>query len=109
MNQFVDGAIMMTASPLKVGFLVAEKSYNKVKSIINYCTNSIITFLLKPLIGTMAKAAGSIPVTRPQDSAVPGVGTVVLSRQASDNKITVTGKDTKFLALKKGYLFSLPN
>ena len=78
MNQFVDAAVILVTNPHKVGFLVAEKSYHK------------------PIIGHFAKAVGSIPVTRPQDQAEKGVGTVTL------NGTTVTGKDTQFLKLKKG-------
>lgn len=78
MNQFVDAAVILVTNPHKVGFLVAEKSYHM------------------PIIGHFAKAVGSIPVTRPQDLAEKGVGTVKL------NGTTVIGQDTQFLKLKKG-------
>lgn len=78
MNQFVDAAVILVTNPHKVGFLVAEKSYNK------------------PLIGHFAKAVGSIPVTRPQDQAEKGPGMIKIVGS------TVMGKDTNFLTLKKG-------
>ncbi len=56
-NQFVDGVIMIITSPHKVGFLMAEKSFHK------------------PVVGQLASAVGSIPVTRPQDHTKKGVGT----------------------------------
>lgn len=78
MNQFVDAAIILVTTPLKVGFLVAEKSFNK------------------PIIGHFAKAVGSIPVSRPQDQAVKGIGQVKL-----DGTI-VHGIGTKFSSYNKG-------
>lgn len=58
MNQFVDGAVVTVTNPRRVGFLVAEKSFNK------------------RIIGDFAKAAGAIPVSRPQDTAHAGQGKV---------------------------------
>jgi len=78
MNQFVDAAIILVTNPHKVGFLVAEKSYNK------------------PIIGHFAKAVGSIPVTRPQDQAEKGVGKI------SFVGCTVYGTETAFTSLRKG-------
>jgi glycerol-3-phosphate O-acyltransferase / dihydroxyacetone phosphate acyltransferase len=78
MNQFVDAVIILVTTPLKVGFLVAEKSFNK------------------PIIGHFAKAVGSIPVSRPQDQAVKGVGQVKI------NGDIVHGIGTNFTSLKKG-------
>eukprot|EP00602_Paraphysomonas_sp_CaronLab_P007148 CAMPEP_0185032692 /NCGR_PEP_ID=MMETSP1103-20130426/20972_1 /TAXON_ID=36769 /ORGANISM="Paraphysomonas bandaiensis, Strain Caron Lab Isolate" /LENGTH=564 /DNA_ID=CAMNT_0027568675 /DNA_START=349 /DNA_END=2043 /DNA_ORIENTATION=- len=78
MNQFVDALIMLVTNPHKVGFLVAEKSYNK------------------PIIGHFAKAVGSIPVTRPQDAAEKGPG------QISFDGCTVRGVGTSFTSLKIG-------
>ena len=83
-NQFVDAALIMATNPHQVGFLIAEKSYNK------------------PLIGTLSKMAGSIPVKRPQDYAKEGPGTLCFV----GNK--VLGKGTNFTKLadtyKLGYL-----
>jgi glycerol-3-phosphate O-acyltransferase/dihydroxyacetone phosphate acyltransferase len=78
MNQFVDGAVMMVTSPLRVGLLVAEKSYNK------------------RIIGDFAKATGSIPVSRPQDCAKAGPGKIKF------DGLKIIGTDTKFTAIKKG-------
>jgi glycerol-3-phosphate O-acyltransferase/dihydroxyacetone phosphate acyltransferase len=60
MNQFVDGLVIMSTCPHTVGFLIAEKSFKK------------------PVIGDLAKAAGCIPVIRPQDVASKGIGQVSL-------------------------------
>lgn len=60
-----------------MGFLVAEKSYKK------------------PGIGHIAKAMESIPVARPQDTAVKGPGQVKL-----DGNL-LTGKGTEFTKLNK--------
>lgn len=79
MNQFVDGAIVFANTPNRVRFMVAMKSY---------MTN---------IVGFFARATGSIPVVRPQDSAKKGNGTVTLK----DNKAIGTG--TSFLTdLSKG-------
>ena len=59
MNQFVDAAVILISNPRKVSFLVAEKSYHK------------------PIIGHFSKAVGSIPVARPQDTAVRGPGEIM--------------------------------
>lgn len=77
MNQFVDAAVVLSTTPHKVGFLVAEKSYNK------------------PGIGHIAKAMESIPVARPQDTAVKGAGQVKLEGNL------LIGNGTSFLALNK--------
>ncbi len=78
MNQFVDGAVMMVTNPHRVGFLVAEKSYNK------------------RVIGDFAKAVGSIPVSRTQDQAKAGPGKVYF------DGLKIQGENTKFTQLKKG-------
>ena len=58
MNQFVDGVVIVSTCPHKVGFLIAEKS------------------LHKPVVGELARASGCIPVIRPQDLAKRGTGEV---------------------------------
>lgn len=58
MNQFVDAVILIITNPHNVGFLIAEKSFKK------------------PIIGDLARAAGAIPVARPQDCAKKGPGKV---------------------------------
>ncbi|KAL7684144.1 putative phospholipid/glycerol acyltransferase [Plasmopara halstedii] len=60
-NQFVDGLVVMMTSPRKVGFMIAEKSWHM------------------PIVGHLARIMGCIPVVRPQDSVVSGVGCVRLT------------------------------
>ena len=74
MNQFVDGAVVLVTTPHQVGFLMAEKSFNK------------------RVVGDFAKAVGSFPVTRPQDLAIKGIGTINM------DGMKVHGRDTKFLS-----------
>ena len=69
--------VVLSTTPHKVGFLVAEKSYKK------------------PGIGHIAKAMESIPVARPQDTAVKGPGQVKLEGNL------LMGKGTTFQKLNK--------
>lgn len=78
MNQFVDGSMMMVATPHHVSFLVAQKSYNE------------------RVVGDFAKLMGAIPVARPQDHARPGPGTLVF------DGLTAKGKGTQFTQLGRG-------
>lgn len=78
MNQFVDGAVLVVTIPHRVGFLVAEKSYNK------------------RIIGDFSKALGAIPVSRPQDKAKAGPGKIMF------DGLKIIGDGTKFTLLKKG-------
>eukprot|EP01035_Chromulina_nebulosa_P054616 gene54616-74837_t len=79
MNQFVDGAVILVTNPHRVGFLIAEKSFNT------------------RIIGDLANAVGCIPVARPQDKAKPGVGKICF------DGVRILGKDgTKFTTLEKG-------
>lgn len=78
MNQFVDGGIVMVTAPHPVGFLVAKKSFEKL------------------IIGTFAKAVGSIPVSRPQDIAKAGPGKITMQG------LKLIGENTKFTAIQKG-------
>lgn len=78
MNQFVDGGVMMVTAPHRIGLLVAEKSFHKL------------------VIGSFAKAMGSIPVARAQDYAKAGPGKIRLEG------LRVQGIDTKFTLLTKG-------
>ncbi|TYZ66258.1 hypothetical protein PybrP1_008190 [[Pythium] brassicae (nom. inval.)] len=64
-NQFVDGLVVMMTSPRKVGFLIAEKSWHM------------------PVVGDFARIMGCIPVVRPQDSVLKGVGLVKLADAAT--------------------------
>ena len=78
-NQFVDGIMVLTTAQHRVGFLIAEKSYNH------------------PIIGTFAKLAGAVPVKRPQDSATKSKGTITIVGR------DITGQGTSFLSeLKAG-------
>ena len=79
MNQFVDGAVILVTNPHRVGFLIAEKSFNT------------------RIIGDLANAVGCIPVARPQDKAKPGDGKICF------DGVRIFGKDgTKFTSLEKG-------
>ena len=78
MNQFVDGAVMLVTNPHRLSFLVAEKSFHQ------------------RIVGDFAKLVGSIPVARPQDTAVKGVGMVQFEG------LQMRGENTTFLSLKKG-------
>jgi glycerol-3-phosphate O-acyltransferase / dihydroxyacetone phosphate acyltransferase len=78
MNQFVDGAMLLISTPLKVSFLVAEKSFQK------------------RIIGDFSKAVGAIPVSRPQDKARKGPGKIQF------DGMKLLGDGTLFTQLKKG-------
>lgn len=74
-NQFVDGLMVLTTAQHRVGFLIAEKSYKH------------------PVVGTFAKLAGAVPVTRPQDSARPMQGTIVIRGRHVEGQGTVFLRD----------------
>lgn len=78
MNQFVDAAVMVVANPHRVRFLIAEKSFNT------------------RVVGDLARAIGSIPVVRPQDTAKRGLGKVRFEG------LRLLGQGTSFTTLKKG-------
>lgn len=77
-NQFVDGAVMVVTNPHRVGFLVAEKSFNQ------------------RIIGDFSKAVGSIPVARPQDYAKRGPGKIMF------DGLRLRGQGTLLTKLQKG-------
>ncbi|RHY31033.1 hypothetical protein DYB32_003820 [Aphanomyces invadans] len=78
-NQFVDGIVVMMNSFRKVGFLTAEKS------------------MRLPVVGHIAKAMGCLPIVRPQDAVVVGVGRVYMeSSSADDNSFVLVGEGTSF-------------
>lgn len=52
----------------------------------------------RPLVGALIRGSGAIPVERPQDLSYKGEGKIVLIKDKF-----VTGKDTKFTKLAKGY------
>ena len=78
MNQFVDAAVMVVANPHRLRFLIAEKSFNT------------------RIVGDLARAIGSIPVARPQDSAKKGKGSIRFEG------LRLMGRGTSFTTLKKG-------
>lgn len=78
MNQFVDAALILVTSPHRVGFLIAEKSFNT------------------KIIGGLAKAVGCYPVARPQDKAKSGEGQIYF-----DGSV-MRGQGTRFTQFTKG-------
>jgi len=74
-NQFVDGVILLTNCHREISFMIAEKSYKR------------------PFVGFLARAFHCIPVSRPQDIAVKGEGTV-----SSDATTVLRGDGTRFTA-----------
>jgi len=86
MNQFVDGSIVLRAAGRPVSFVTAESSMHK------------------PIIGTLARLAGSVPVVRPQDLAKVGPGCIV------EIKLTerlINGECTEFFAVPKGHAITI--
>lgn len=71
-NQFVDGLVVMMTSPRKVGFMIAEKSWHL------------------PIVGHLARIMGCIPVVRPQDSVVTGVGKIQLATKDAITPVSST-------------------
>ncbi|KAI8381423.1 uncharacterized protein BYT42DRAFT_494763 [Radiomyces spectabilis] len=78
-NQFVDPIILMRECGRRVSFLIAEKSMHQRG------------------IGFFARMVNAIPVTRPQDLAVPGKGRIQLLNRKTD-PLRITGIDTQFLS-----------
>ncbi|KAF0744799.1 hypothetical protein AaE_008469 [Aphanomyces astaci] len=76
-NQFVDGIVVMMNSFRKVGFLTAEKS------------------MKLPVVGHIAKAMGCLPIVRPQDAVVTGVGRVYMDSSSTESHVLV-GEGTSF-------------
>eukprot|EP00411_Alexandrium_monilatum_P086009 CAMPEP_0175725048 /NCGR_PEP_ID=MMETSP0097-20121207/47563_1 /TAXON_ID=311494 /ORGANISM="Alexandrium monilatum, Strain CCMP3105" /LENGTH=692 /DNA_ID=CAMNT_0017032819 /DNA_START=1 /DNA_END=2079 /DNA_ORIENTATION=+ len=72
-NQFVDGVILLTNCHREISFMIAEKSYQR------------------PFVGFLARAFNCIPVSRPQDTAYAGAGTVT-----ADGSSTLRGEGTSF-------------
>ncbi|GMI16729.1 hypothetical protein TrLO_g3777 [Triparma laevis f. longispina] len=76
-NQFVDGIMLMSTCQHKVSFLVAEKSWNR------------------RVIGDFAWAMGAVPVSRSQDSAEEGKGSLTITKVRGDEsknpKVKVEG------------------
>ena len=67
-NQFVDAVMLVCTCQRQASYLMAETSYKR------------------RVIGDLAWALGVVPVSRPQDSAIKGTGTVSISLRASDSE-----------------------
>ncbi|KAF0689104.1 Aste57867_19376 [Aphanomyces stellatus] len=78
-NQFVDGIVVMMNSFRKVGFLTAAKS------------------MKLPVVGHIAKAMGCLPISRPQDAVLKGVGRVFMQPDVDSDKFILVGEGTQFL------------
>lgn len=88
-NQFLDPVVLNRHSGRRISYLCAKKSYDR------------------PFIGFLSKCAGSIPVSRAQDYAVKGHGTVKIVEKYS-NPLILNGVGTKFTEqVKAGTLISL--
>ncbi|KAI8870993.1 hypothetical protein GQ42DRAFT_162320, partial [Ramicandelaber brevisporus] len=76
-NQFVDAIVLLRKSPRRMFFIMAAVS------------------MRRPIIGLLGKLAKAIPVERPQDLAIKGVGLVRIP-DTVNRPTTVEGIDTKF-------------
>lgn len=84
-NQFVDGVILLTNCDRQVSFMIAQKSFDR------------------PVVGFLAKAFHCIPVSRPQDIAFTGAGTVL-----ADGSSALRGEGTSFIMeVKSGSMVEL--
>ncbi|KAI9144878.1 hypothetical protein BKA69DRAFT_1025347 [Paraphysoderma sedebokerense] len=89
-NQFVDPLILMKTCKRRVGFLAAQKTMDR------------------RYVGAFAKALQSIGVTRAQDIAKPGTGTVYYPDPRNAPNI-IKGHNTKFTQeLKPSWAIALP-
>mmetsp|Transcript_12651 Transcript_12651/g.23472 ORF Transcript_12651/g.23472 Transcript_12651/m.23472 type:complete len:633 (-) Transcript_12651:207-2105(-) len=88
-NQFIDSLAVMKAVGGRSGNNLCSKRTGVVRS-----PGFIIAEVSwrKRIIGDFAKLLNSVPVTRPQDKAVPGSGTISIDLEA----LTVRGVDSKF-------------
>eukprot|EP00545_Synedropsis_sp_CCMP1620_P011222 CAMPEP_0119011040 /NCGR_PEP_ID=MMETSP1176-20130426/5410_1 /TAXON_ID=265551 /ORGANISM="Synedropsis recta cf, Strain CCMP1620" /LENGTH=651 /DNA_ID=CAMNT_0006963799 /DNA_START=183 /DNA_END=2138 /DNA_ORIENTATION=+ len=77
-NQFVDGIMMLTTCQTKISYLMAETSWKR------------------RVIGDIAWALDAVPVKRAQDYSVKGTGTIVMTANAGETTVSVTGTDTIF-------------
>ncbi|KAJ3340620.1 hypothetical protein HDU93_006735 [Gonapodya sp. JEL0774] len=87
-NQFLDGGIVTTFTPRKIGFVMAKSSVDKV------------------YLGRIARLSGTIPVKRPQDYVRKGPGTVSVDPQSP---LTLRGVGTEFSKLSRRFVITLPN
>ncbi|CAG8558444.1 3355_t:CDS:2 [Gigaspora margarita] len=89
-NQFVDPLILMRHCQRHVSFLIAEKS------------------MQRKCIGTIARYLDAIPVVRPQDLALPGIGRIQLLNRKTD-PTRIIGIGTEFTKqFKVGWQIGLP-
>ncbi|CAG8635122.1 10816_t:CDS:2 [Cetraspora pellucida] len=89
-----DGPVIFVAAPhanqRRVSFLIAEKS------------------MQRKYIGTIARYLDAIPVVRPQDLAMPGIGRIQLLNRKTD-PTRITGIGTEFTKqFKVGWQIGLP-
>jgi len=73
-NQFIDPIMIASSVNRRISFTIAASSFSK------------------PVVGTMAKALKSIPVKRPEDSKIKGLG-----KGSIINNTTFKGVETKFI------------
>jgi glycerol-3-phosphate O-acyltransferase/dihydroxyacetone phosphate acyltransferase len=88
-NQFIDPILIASFTGRQLSFTIAASSFTK------------------PVVGDLAKALKAIPVKRPEDSKVKGVGKIVISGSK------LTGKGTQFIEqgekLGKGWSLLISN
>ncbi|KAI8337445.1 hypothetical protein BC941DRAFT_425280 [Chlamydoabsidia padenii] len=90
-NQFVDPIMVMRECKRQVSFLIAEKSMHQKG------------------IGFFARMVNAIPVIRPQDLSVKGLGTIQLLDRKLE-PLRIVGDGTRFLEqLQPHYQIVLPN
>jgi len=77
-NQFVDGFNLVASCKRPVRMLIAQKSYDR------------------PIIGDVAKLMGSVPVLRPQDRPMKGLGKIVSIVDNGADGLTIKGENTKW-------------
>ncbi|KAL4211608.1 hypothetical protein AB4K20DRAFT_1897914 [Rhizopus microsporus] len=74
-NQFVDPGLVIISNPRRFSPLMAQASFKR------------------KIVGTLAKKLNTIPVIRPQDLAVKGVGKLVYNKES---RFVLNGQGTQF-------------
>ncbi|KXS12637.1 hypothetical protein M427DRAFT_59376 [Gonapodya prolifera JEL478] len=87
-NQFMDGGVISSFTPRKVGFVMAKTSMDK------------------PYLGRLARLTEAIPVKRPQDYVKKGQGTITIDEHSA---VTLRGTDTEFTKFSPRWTITLPN
>ena len=79
-NQFIDAVVLVCTAQHPVSYLMAEASWKR------------------RIVGDIAWALDVVPVKRPQDSAIKGIGTIVFTKQDYDTTkvLSVKGTNTEF-------------